>query len=229
MLRKLMMTTAITATSALAFSAVAQAEKKDPYSDTYQDDSAISITGTVMKAYPDAFELRYGEQGSITIEMDDWDWYDESRAIKVGEKVTVYGDIDQDLYESRKIEADSVYAHSRNTYYFANDADEEDYYTTYYFTPKTSDLDDIPDDALVNIRGTVQEIDGREFVLGVGKNSITVDTDDMSINPLDEKGYQRIKKGDTVYVSGEMDKDFFEENEIEAHHVVTLYKAKKKS
>ncbi|WP_299381096.1 hypothetical protein [uncultured Kiloniella sp.] len=229
MLRKLTMTTAITATSVVVFGAVAQAEKKDPYSDAYQNESAISITGTVTKAYPEAFELRYGKQGSITIEMDDWDWYDEARAIKVGEKVTVYGDIDQDLYEARKIEADSIYAHSRNTYYFANDADEEDYYSTYYFTPRTSNLDDIPDDALVNIRGTVQKVDGRDFVLGVGENSITIDTDDMSYNPLDDKGYQRIKKGDTVYVSGEMDKDFFDENEIEADHVVTLYKAKKKS
>jgi len=63
--------------------------------------------------------------------MDDWDWFDEASRLNAGEKVTVYGRIDDGLYETRTIEADSVYVYERNTYYYANDADEESYYYTY--------------------------------------------------------------------------------------------------
>lgn len=197
----------------------------NPMSSQYKNNSPIIVTGTIVKIKDDAFELRYAPDASIIVEMDDWDSYDETSAFKEGEKVAVFGNIDQDLFESRKIEANSVYVYSRNMYYFANDADEEDYRATRYFTSGKVNLKDIPDKAWVNLDGMVKEIDGREFTLSLGTQTIIIDTNKMSYNPLDDEGYQKIVVGDVVHVSGDMDKGFFEGKEIKADQIVTLRKA----
>lgn len=60
----------------------------------------------------------------ITVEMDDWDWYAEGAALSEGDRVTVYGFIDDDFYELRSIEASSVYVDDFNTFFYASGLDE---------------------------------------------------------------------------------------------------------
>ena len=48
----------------------------------------------------------------------------------------------------------------------------------------------------------------------------------MAYNPLDDKGYTKIRKGDRVSVTGEMDFDLFEGCELMARSVIVLRKAK---
>lgn len=230
MLNKLMTTTALGLTAGLIASLPAQAGDTDPHKQVYTNNSPIVITGTVAKTSEDAFELRYDDDQTIKVEVDDWDWYDESKALENGEKVTVYGKIDHDLFETRKIEAGSVYAHTRNAYYFASNADEEDYQiSTNYFVPTRTSLDEMPDDTWVSVKGTITDVNGQEFTLQLGTDSITIDTDKMSYNPLDDEGFQRLREGDVVYVSGDIDDDFFEAREIDAEKIVTLYTTSKKS
>lgn len=201
---------------ALVLTASAAEAKRSPY--TKPDRSWITLTGNVVDSDYERFRLDYGE-GLITVEMDDWDWYDEADHILPGDRVTVYGRIDADLYEKRTIEADSVYVYDRNTYYYANDADEEGF--VYY-----SNFVAIPDGTWMSVSGTVASIDGRELVLDTGVSKIQVDTINMPYNPLDEVGYQKIKKGDRISVWGRLDLDFFEKREIQADSIVTLSRDK---
>ncbi len=196
----------------------------DPYTAKYDNNSAISLTGTVIESYEDAFALSYGD-GNIVVEMDDWDWYDESQSIREGEKVTVYGEVDHDMYEARKIEAEAVYAHSRNMYYFADDEDEEDRYHQSYMMPTKVDLATIGDDTRVSVSGTVEKIAAREFMMDVGPYMVVVDTEDLGYNPLDDNGFQRLRVGDQVHVSGLLDTGFFDDREIDADLVLTLQKS----
>jgi uncharacterized protein YdeI (BOF family) len=83
----------LTATLALA---------QKPY--TKPDESWINLSGTVVSSTLDQLTLDYGT-GLITVEMDDWDWYNEASLIRPGEEVTVYGRIDDSFYASRTIEA----------------------------------------------------------------------------------------------------------------------------
>jgi uncharacterized protein YdeI (BOF family) len=180
---------------------------------TKPDRSWISLTGDVVQSSIEQFRLDYGE-GLITVEMDDWDWYDEANHIRAGDRVTVYGRIDDDLYERRTIEAGSVYVFDRNTYYYASDADEE---SVVYNAGAI-----IPDGAWMSVRGTVEKIDGREFVLDTGSGTVRIDTVFMPYNPLDDVGFQAIEPGDRVLVTGNLDLDFFEKREIQADGIVTL-------
>lgn len=195
---------------------------QSPY--TKPDRSWINLSGTVTASTLDQFTLDYGT-GLITVEMDDWDWYNEASLIRPGEQVTVYGRIDDGFYESRTIEASSVYVNDRNTFYYANAADEEGDYFTYFYTAPVKAF---PEGSWVSVSGQVERVDGREFTLDTGASKIKVDTIAMTYNPLDDVGVQQIKKGDRVAVTGHIDDDLFEQREIHAQSIVSLSLDQKK-
>jgi uncharacterized protein YdeI (BOF family) len=200
----------------VAVPASGQEDDNEPNPYLKPDETWINISGTAVEAEDDAFVLDYGD-GVITVEMDDWDWYDENAEMLEGDKVRVYGEIDDDLYETTTIEASSVYVESLGTYFYASAADEEyedryDYYIDY--------------DPIVvgetSVYGTVTSVSGREFTVDTGVRELTVDTSDMLYDPTDDFGYQQIDVGDYVSVTGEMEEEFWEGRELMADSVVTI-------
>ena len=113
--------------------------------------------------------LDYGG-GLVTVEMDDWNWYEEFGETLPGDKVTVYGAVDDDTFENTKIEANSVFVENLGTQFYANAADEE----------SVDDLDVAPVVPIVvgdlTLTGTVTSVDGREFTIDTGAQEMTVDT-----------------------------------------------------
>ncbi len=182
---------------------------KNPY--TKPDDSWISISGTVDSVSPDSFILNYGD-GVIKVEMDDGDRDADAYKLVAGDKVTVNGMIDDDFYETTKIEASSVYVENLGTTFFASAIDEEDYLVT--TTPIV-----VPS---VTLQGTVTAVKDDEFTVDTGLQSTIVDVEEMAYNPLDMEGYQRIEVGDYVRVIGTMEDDFFEARKLKADAIVEL-------
>lgn len=181
------------------------------------DGSWISLSGEVTEVHKDAFTLDYGPN-KITVEMDDGDWYDESKGLLQGDKVTVYGVVDDDFYETSKIEASSVFVQGLGTYFYASSADEEGgYLTNSWLTAPVVQIGD------VTLNGTVKQVDGRTFTIDTGTREMRVDTSQMAYNPVDEKGFQKIEKGDVVSVSGDLELNTFTNRELMADTVITLY------
>ncbi|WP_286829894.1 MULTISPECIES: NirD/YgiW/YdeI family stress tolerance protein [Kordiimonas] len=195
----------------------------DPYEKP--DQASIVLSGNVVSQVGDSFMLDFGD-GLITVEMDDWDWHNEAARINPGETVTVRGEIDKDLYETKTIEASSVYVVDRATYYYASDTDEEDsaYWNYGFYDPK-----DAPEGTWFGLTGTVEKVKGTEFKLDTGLHQIMVETAHLAYNPLDDTGFQQVDVGDRVYVSGPLDKAFFDEAEVEATSVITLSQDKTKT
>jgi uncharacterized protein YdeI (BOF family) len=183
---------------------------EDPYMEP--DDSWISLSGTVTAVTPDAFTLDYGK-GMITVEMDDGDRDADAYKLIEGDKVTVNGIIDDDLFETRTIEASSVYVEKLDTYFYASAADEEDTFVTYWSPVVVS---------RTVVQGTVTEVNDEEFVLNTGARTVTVEVEEMPYNPLDDVGYQKVDVGDRVSVTGTMDYDLFEGRELVADSLVIL-------
>lgn len=179
------------------------------------DGSWVSLNGTVVSHTPKSFTLDYGE-GTILVETDDWDRGADGWAILEGDQVTVYGKVDDDLFEKTKIEAESVYVEDMNTLLTApSSADEETIPTTItYFA--------IPTDVDLQVTGTVSSVKGREFKIDTGAREMTIDTLSMGYNPLDQHGLQKIEKGDLVTVTGNLDKDFFGGRELEAENIISF-------
>lgn len=206
--------TFLTILTTALFLLVTPARAENPYAEA--DDSWISVSGTVVSTELGSFLLDYGE-GMITVEFDDWTWYDDNHAILAGDDVTVYGIVDDDLYETRTIEASSVYVEGLNTYYYASPADEEEIPHSWYAVVPGLDGEQM------SISGEVTRVDGREFTIDTGLRSMTVDTIAMPYNPMDENGFQKIETGDWVSVRGQIDLDVFEQREIIADSIVTLF------
>lgn len=212
--------TAQAALAVLVAGGLTVAHAAKPY--TEPDDAEISLTGRVAVSSAAAFVLDYGE-GIITVEMDGHDWYGEGHLVAPGEQVTVWGDVDKDFFELRSIEAERVYVKGSSTIYHASDADEEG--GSNYFVPELNL--DAADGSWMSVAGRITDLDGREFTLSIGGRSVRIDTSEMGYDPTDKVGVQRIQQGDYVVVSGWLDKDLFETNEMLAKKITLLFEEPK--
>jgi len=201
--------TIVTTMSLVSLSVALVAADPNPYA--RPDESWISISGTVTVIHPDSFRLDYGE-GIVTVEMDDWDLDADGYKLFAGDEVTVYGRVDDDLFETTSIEASSVYVDGLNTYFYASAADEED-------IPAVATASGIDYD--VEIRGTVSDVNGREFSVDTGHREMTVDTSLLGYNPLDDEGYQKVEEGDRVSVTGNLDITWWRDRELIADSIIT--------
>ena len=203
-------TLTITAGLLVATPALAQ----DPY--TQPDDSWISISGTIESVRPNTFTLDYGD-GVVTVEFDDGDRDADAYKLIPGDMVTVSGIVDDDLFETTTIEASSVYVENVGTRFHASAFDEEDaWYSVTVPVVVSQTL----------IEGDVTSVDRAEgeFTLDTGSKMVTVEVESMPYDPLDDEGYQKIRKGQRVSVSGDVDIDLFEGRVFEADAIVTLEK-----
>lgn len=188
-----------------------QAQNPNPY--MQPDDSWIRIDGTVDRVWEDAFTLDYGD-GKVTVEMDDGDRDADAYVLRAGDKVSVSGRVDDDLFEVTTIEAGQVYVENLGTTFYSSAVDEEDWLVSINPPLEISSTE---------LRGTVTDVDEDSFDLRVGTREVTVSTREMSYDPLDDEGYQRIETGDYVAVTAHLSAGFFEGHKIVADHVTTLY------
>ena len=207
---KYILTTGCIATLLAASPAMAQ---ESPY--LKPDGTWISLSGTVTETMDESFILDYG-RGAITVEMDGWQWYDDHGSILDNDRVTVYGIVDDDTFETATIEASSVYVQDLGTYFYANPADEE----TFRIIDPAPTVLIIPGD--LTVTGTITGVEGREFTIDSGLQQITVETIELPYNPLDDKGFQQLDLGDTVTVTGNMQSNIFDRMELVAESIVVL-------
>lgn len=197
--------------SALAATpALAQFPKMQP------DGSWVSISGTVVGPTDDEFTLDYGH-GQISVEMDDWEWYEDSVPVLAGDIVTVYGEVEQHLFVDASIEADSVFVQGMGTYFYAAPPEDRPTFTVMDITPVTPVVV-----GNVSFTGTVSEVSGREFTINTGARELTVDTVQMPYNPMDEEGLQKVEVGDVVSVAGNLGTDVIGDRELTADSVVII-------
>lgn len=208
MLRKIL------AVSLMSFAATAAAKDYE----TMKDQTWVSLTGEVATTSDNSFVLDYGK-GYITVEMDDWQWYeDEGEALLTGDNVTVYGEVDNDLAEEAKIEASSVYVKNLDSYFYASAADEESGEANVSFDVIAMDLT-----APIDVNGTVTKVNdvADEVVIGSGKSKVVVDVSMLPTNPLDSIGFQKVTVGDYVSVSGEFTDDLTGGMQLQAERLTT--------
>lgn len=191
-------------------------ERNNPYATP--DDSFIRMSGTVKSVMPNSFVLSFGTDGAmdeITVEMDDGDRDAEAYALLEGDKVTVSGLIDNDVFQKRTIEASTVYVDKLQTYFYASASDEED--------PVVVPVAVGVIEPVLWVQGKVVNVSENEFTLEAGDNDLKIDVNDLPDNPLDDEGYQKLETGDIVSVTGQVEGGFLTRRELIADSVVKLH------
>lgn len=167
----------------------------------------VLLGGKVHSVDEKSFVLDYGD-GQITVEMGSYGWYN-AQSLQKGDKVTVSGVMDDDLFDRRTLEASAVYVERMDTYFLASAVDRDEGIYSY---PGATFMSD---ERWVAISGTVGSMEDDEMTLDIGFQSIEVETDDLVGGP-------DLSEGDRVIVYGEMEDDLFEDAELEAEQVVRL-------
>ena len=214
----LTLTTAVTAQTAenSNSSSEAQTDEQTSTQEQIQSGSIVRISGTVETIVPNTFNLDYGE-GQVLVEMDDRDRDADSYALQDGDKVTVTGYVDDDLFEDKTIEASSVYVHKIGTYFFASLMDDE----KFEFDIPTMEVNS--SDTNMTVKGQVAQVKENAFTVESGEQDIEIAVSELSSNPLDDEGYPRVSAGDMVSVTGTVDKEFIEERRMIADSLIKLY------
>lgn len=199
---------------------VEEAVAQDP--DDKSNNAWISISGWVISADENSFVLDYGKN-TVVVELKDWEWYSDNFGVVEDFRVTVYGRIDDSMIETTTIEPISVYVEDMGTYFHVGSTDKKEEANFYdWVTPPDVKV------GQVTITGTVTKVNGRRFSIARGKKEIVVDTGSMDYNPMDDKGFQRVEKGDVVKVSGQLEADSFKNRGIVADEITSIEDANRK-
>lgn len=205
--------TAITA-MLLSTTAVVAMDKKDTtMNKRLKDDSYVTLSGTVSEiSDSDEFTLTHAG-GNIKVDTND-KWPNlfakgAENVLKVGDKVRVTGEIDDDLFTGKEIEATSV-AHDGANY-------SRVYWTKeYYAFPSVTYDAQMKDDKKVSVTGTITEVkNDEEFMLYYGNGTVQVEAGDIAFGDKQ----QALRVGDRVTVYGTVDKDWFQKKELEAERI----------
>ena len=187
-------------------------------------ETLIGVSGTVTDPKANQFMLDYGK-GKFTVEMDGWKWYTQNYSKMAGDKVTVYGILLETFLDGKTIDATSVYDEKMGKYFFGRSRDEAKNYKDsgspifdYWGKGKVIGV------GYITVQGTVTSAKGRVFTIDTGKKKLTINTSSMPYDPLDKKGYQAIRKGDYLSVTGTMSEAFMDKGELVADHIVVLQK-----
>jgi hypothetical protein len=181
-------------------------------------DDRVAVTGTVGMRSEGRFQLDTGE-GSIAVVTDGWRNAGNGPVLELGDRVTVFGQVDDDLLARRTLAADAVYVFSRRALLHTRRSGEDAGWA------HAAPLAGLPEGTRIQLTGSVGSIAGRAFVLETGDDDgrIRVQTGRMPYDPLDDLGPQRLSTGDRVSVEGYLDDaDFFESHELHADSITTL-------
>lgn len=177
---------------------------------TAHDESEISLSGKVSGIEQNSFMLDYGA-GRVRVDLEDGlEWFPPGTpGLTIGEPVTVNGVIDDDMFDTREIEATSIYRQSQQTFLYSDASNQR-----FLPAPETRPVDT----SWVNLSGTVTGVSGRAFVLDTGVREFRINTDTVTQNPV-----ARLRPGTRVSVSGQVNgDDIFDHPEIAATQVVVL-------
>ena len=170
-----------------SFGFSAQAEQASPYQ--LKDGADIKLNGRVTEAAAHTFTLDYGK-GSIIVELDDYDSYEEGYNIEKGDQVVVWGKVDADPGQQRTIEAGHVYIPEIDLRIEASTDDEEDLEVKAYALKFSHGTE-------VELRGVIKDIKSGVCTIQSSKGHI-----EIRLNSLKGQKGRPLALGQAIKVSG---------------------------
>ncbi len=212
-MRAFAMTYVFPLTGALAVFAASPLNAADPR--FASDEARLRLEGTVQAVQADAFVLDYS-YGTILVEMDDADRFDEASLIKEGDVVAVAGRMDADLFEERKLEASSVYSYTTDEFFHASADDEETRYT--FFEGRQP----LPNGTRVGAYGHIRHIEPTFFIMTMKHREILVNVSQLIKSTENRDGPPALQPGQDVMVIGTLSTSSSDHQRLQAEEVAKV-------
>ncbi|MAZ47394.1 MAG: hypothetical protein CME65_02455 [Halobacteriovoraceae bacterium] len=184
-------------------------------STNYRDGETISLKGEVVETGPDYLVVEgLNPDGALQrhiIEMDDWSSDSKVFLRLKGEKVLVYGRVDNDALEKLTVEASRVYVPRLQKAFEANPVDEE-----FNVGPfgHVNLIPDFPDKTQKIFVGKVLSVGTEEALVETEEGKLIVDFNNIDAS---EDAFAR---GDRLRITGYLNENIFTYDEIDAQAVV---------
>lgn len=161
-----------------------------------EDGSWIGIHGTVGMVGANSFFLDYGDSTvmvGLTGEV-----LSEYHFIR-GQKLTVYGKVDNDLFEKNIVKARAVVIEGSedNELTVVGEEDKVKVITASHVSTSV-------------IHGLVTAVTEKRIVIEQGSEKLSIDTSELSSDVTDDQGRTQVKQGDLVTVQGVLRRDFWD-------------------
>ena len=179
-------------------------------------DTWITLTGEVSAVDSKFFTLDYGD-GNIFVELRDTDLDSNAYAKMKGEEVMVTARLDDGMFSSERLVAQSVIVDGMDTVYLAESVNQASA-DLYLSTASNIEFDD---EEMVLV-GTVKSIGKEALQIDVGDTTVTVELDELEDAPVDADGYLTLMKGERVRITGELEDDFFNRFTVEADTLIKM-------
>ena len=189
------------------FGSPLQAELKSPFQ--MKNGAEIRLAGEVTKAGAHSFKLDYGK-GSILIEVDDYDSYEEGYNVEIGDQVVVWGKVDADPGETRTIEASEVYIPSVDLRIEVCADDEED--------PRDRAIAQrLSNGTKVELQGVIKNIKSEVCTIQCSKGNL-----EIHLSSLGKQQRKNLLLGQAIKVSGVYKNRLLRNDMIVAHNMETV-------
>lgn len=179
-------------------------------------DTWITLTGEVSAVDSKFSTLDYGD-GNIFVELRDTDLDSNAYAKMKGEEVMVTARLDDGMFSSERLVAQSVIVDGMDTVYLAESVNQASA-DLYLSTASNIEFDD---EEMVLV-GTVKSIGKEALQIDVGDTTVTVELDELEDAPVDADGYLTLMKGERVRITGELEDDFFNRFTVEADTLIKM-------
>lgn len=198
---------------ALLGAGAACAVEKD--NETDNKDTWVNLQGHVAAVNPEGFVLDYS-YGTLRVDMSGLESYQNEFTLKKGDKVNITGRVDANFYASKTLEASNLYV-SRLGSFFYKTSERSPGGGQWIAGPMV-------EEGKVTYVGTVRAVNhaSQRFVIHAGGKTLLVNTQTLSYDPLDEKGYRQVEKGDRVRVEGRIDGRLEDQGQLKADRVTRL-------
>ncbi|NKI34751.1 hypothetical protein HFP89_06190 [Wenzhouxiangella sp. XN79A] len=208
-----LLATSIASALAVGLTALpAHAEEQTGPLSGLEEDTSITLSGTIVEEREDEFDLMVGAE-TVTVDIEDDIRDGGAYTLLPGDRVTVTGQVEDHFFQGRELEATAMHIDKIGTTFIL----DEDYADKYGMVSGRM-MDDY-----VQVSGVVKSVDDDEFRIHTrAGGDFTVEVDELADNPLDDDGYMKIRVGDSVNVFGEIDDDWIEGREIVASSVDVL-------
>lgn len=169
--------------------------KTSATTEAMKDQKFTTLTGTASEIADEKFTLTYDNNKRVTVNVKEWGDDVAPRMIRSGQRVTVSGELKNNLFSLPEIEAQTIHALDTGRRYEYSSASQQIIEEQARYSSRVERDDAVRGNLMT---GEVVSFNGLHFVMRTSQGLVSVNTSGLPNNPASKSFTPRLEVGDTV-------------------------------